>query len=87
MQMMMIHYPIYMAIGMVIYSVFSLSIVLICFAMGTLSCYVVGIYVLIGVFRFIQALVLRIVEYDKGPVLAIAALLAGIGSILTALAH
>jgi hypothetical protein len=84
---MLIKYPIYTISGALIYFVLSWSLAFICFAMGTLSCYVVGVYILIGLFRFIQALILRIVEYDKGPVLAIAALLAGIGSILTALAH
>ena len=38
------------------------------------------------VFRGLELIVLRVVEYDKGPVLSIAAALSGLGAFLKAIA-
>jgi hypothetical protein len=80
----LIAHPVFFVMVMMIYFILTLSLTLIYFALGILCCYIVGIYVLIACFRIAQTFILRIVEYDKGPVLAISALLAAMGSILTA---
>lgn len=48
--------------------------------------YIIGIYLTVLLFKVSEFIVLRVVEYDKGPVLGLAALLTGVGTILKALA-
>lgn len=48
--------------------------------------YIIGIYFTVLLFKVSEFIVLRVVEYDKGPVLGLAALLTGLGTILKALA-
>jgi hypothetical protein len=55
--------------------------------MGIICAYLIGVFVLIAVFKLLQAITLRAADYDKGPILGLAALLAALGGILTAFAH
>jgi hypothetical protein len=63
-----------------------LGLAFILLAIITLSLYVFAIYALIGLFRATQTLILRCVENEKGVVLGIAALVAGLGALLKSLA-
>jgi hypothetical protein len=56
------------------------------YALFLLALYILTIYALVGMMRIIQFLVLRIIEFDKGPLLAMAALLTGIGAVAKAFA-
>jgi hypothetical protein len=80
-------HPMIIAIYSVIYTIFILALIFTTFATVALCIYVLCIYALIFVFKLAQAVILRIAEYDKGPVLAVAALLTAVGSILTAFSH
>lgn len=80
-------HPIYAVAGIVIFSLFAMVITLLLYAIGTICCYLLCIFLLVLIFRIFQSLILRIVEHEKGPVLAIAAFLAAVGSVLTALAR
>lgn len=55
------------------------------YALFLLAMYIGLIYGLIGAMSVLQFVVLRIVEFDKGPLLGIAALLTGIGAVAKAL--
>ena len=54
------------------------------YAFLLLILYILVIYVLIAIFRCFEFVALKLAEYDKGPVLAAAAALTAIGSVLKA---
>jgi hypothetical protein len=66
----------------VVFQFFSLGLL----ATAVMCAYLVGVFALIGLFKLSQAIVLRVVEFEKGPILGMAALLAAFGSILNAFA-
>ena len=75
------------ALGIIYVPALATFLILSLYTLIALCFYVVGIHAMIFLFRVSQALIRPIVEYDKGPVLGVAPLLAAIGSILTAFAH
>jgi hypothetical protein len=78
---------VYLAIAIFCLPTLAAFLILSSYTLMALFLYIVGIHAMIFLFRVSQALVRPIVEYDKGPVLGVAALLAAIGSILTAFAR
>jgi len=71
--------------GMVV-AIAAFAALMILYGLWFLVIYIIGIYFTVLLFKVSEFIVLRVVEYDKGPVLGLAALLTGLGTILKALA-
>jgi hypothetical protein len=65
----------------------AIVIFMLLYALLLFTFYIVGIYLMIFLFKISEFIVLRVVEYDKGPVLGLAALVTGIGAVLRSLAN
>jgi hypothetical protein len=76
-------FPVFSA-GMVV-AISAIAIFMMLYALLLFTFYIVGIYFMICLFKVSEFVVLRVAEYDKGPVLGLAALLTGIGTALKAL--
>jgi hypothetical protein len=72
--------------GMVV-AISVIAIAMLLYALLLFTVYIVGIYLMICLFKISEFVVLRVAEYDKGPVLGLAALLTGIGTALKALVN
>jgi hypothetical protein len=72
--------------GMVV-AIAAIVIFMLLYALLLFTFYIVGIYLMIFLFKISEHVVLRVAEYDKGPVLGLAALLTGIGAALKALVN
>jgi hypothetical protein len=74
-------FPVAMAVAIAAIVIFMLLYALLLFTF-----YIVGVYLMVFLFKVSEFIVLRVAEYDKGPVLGLAALLTGVGAALQALA-
>jgi len=70
----------------ILVAIVAVAILMLLYAMVLLAYYIVGVYLLVFLFKLSEFIVLRVAEYDKGPVLGLAALLTGVGTVLRALA-
>lgn len=72
--------------GMMV-AITAIVIFMLLYALLFFTIYIVGIYLMIFIFKVSELVVLRVAEYDKGPVLGVAALLTGVGTALKALVN